>query len=142
MLILEYLFRMLPPMNRAPMRGRKPSKKLEIVNFVRSQIASGQWSPGERIPFRTWFFTKFSTTPNTVQKAFRILEDEGLVESRSGAKSFLTLTAETAARVRAELQQSDLAALVSAVKRSGSSFSSRMLSRTRFVSGTSAVGMR
>jgi len=61
------------------MRGRKPSKKLEIVNFVRSQIASGQWSPGERIPFRTWFFTKFSTTPNTVQKAFDQLRDEGFI---------------------------------------------------------------
>ena len=91
----------------------------QIVLYVKRGVSAGAMGNGDELPSRRVLSALLGVNPNTVQKAFRILEDEGLVESRSGAKSFLTLTAETAARVRAELQQSDLAALVSAVKRSG-----------------------
>lgn len=77
--VSEVFIEYAPRMNQKPKRGRKPSKKMEIVNFVRNQIACGRWSPGERIPFRTWFFNEFSTTPNTVQKAFDQLRDEGFI---------------------------------------------------------------
>ena len=91
----------------------------QLTQQITLAILSGSIPSGGRLPTVRELAAEAGVNPNTVQKAFRILEDEGLVESRSGAKSFLTLTAETAARVRAELQQSDLAALVSAVKRSG-----------------------
>lgn len=52
---------------------------MEVVNYVRDQIALGRWRPGEQIPFRTWFIENFSTTPNTVQKAFDQLRGEGFV---------------------------------------------------------------
>ena len=41
--------------------------------------------------------------PNTVQKAYRILEEEGIIASHTGAKSLVTADGETVERVRREL---------------------------------------
>lgn len=91
----------------------------QIVLHVKRGISAGGMESGDELPSRRVLSALLGVNPNTVQKAFRILEDEGLIESRSGAKSYLTLTAEKTERVRTELLQSDLTALVSAVKQSG-----------------------
>ena len=46
--------------------------------------------------------------PNTVQKAFHLLEEEQLIESRTGAKSCMTLPEKTLAALRQELLSEEL----------------------------------
>ena len=57
--------------------------------------------------------------PNTVQKAFKQLEDEGLVTSRAGAKSCIQVTPEQIAALRRELLETEMQAMVDAAKRLG-----------------------
>ena len=60
-----------------------------------------------------------AVNPNTVQKAFRLLEDEGLVTSRAGAKSFIQATPEQIAALRRELLETEMQAMVDAARRMG-----------------------
>ena len=57
--------------------------------------------------------------PNTVQKAYRQLEEEGLIRSHTGAKSCMVLDAEQTTRIRAELLENDAKSVVQAMKQMG-----------------------
>ena len=92
---------------------------MQIIRYIKRGVVSGSISDGDELPSRRVLSALLGVNPNTVQKAFRILEDEELIESRSGAKSYLTLTPGKTELVRAELLRSELSALVSAVKQSG-----------------------
>ena len=48
-----------------------------------------------------------------------MLEEEGLIASHSGAKSYMVLPQETIQRVRAELLEGDARTIVSAMKQMG-----------------------
>ena len=57
--------------------------------------------------------------PNTVQKAYRILEEEGLVCSHAGAKSYMVLPERTLEKLRAELICAQIEETVGALRRLG-----------------------
>ena len=57
--------------------------------------------------------------PNTVQKAYRLLEEEGLIQSRSGAKSCVAADEAARARVRGDLLREEAQSVVAAMKRMG-----------------------
>ena len=65
------------------------------------------------------FAALLAVNPNTVQKAFKQLEDEGLVTSRAGAKSCIQVTPEQIAALRRELLETEMQAMVDAAKRLG-----------------------
>ena len=76
---------------------------LQIMRFVQRSVAAGTAQDQEELPSRRTLSALLGVNPNTVQKAYRLLEEEGLIESRSGAKSCMLLPPLTVARVRAEL---------------------------------------
>ena len=57
--------------------------------------------------------------PNTVQKAFHLLEEAGLICSRTGAKSCMTLDEAALARLRRELLTQDMRAVTRALRQAG-----------------------
>ena len=57
--------------------------------------------------------------PNTVQKAYRLLEDEGLIRSHTGAKSCMVLDDDALARIRAALLAHEARRAVAALKQMG-----------------------
>ncbi len=69
-------------------RGRDPVKRDEIMVFVRGQIFGGAWAPGEKLPPRTWFETRFGAANHTVQNAFALLAEDGFLvaEERIGTR--------------------------------------------------------
>jgi len=54
-----------------------------------------------------------------VQKAYRMLEEEGLIRSHAGAKSCMVLDRDTVARLREELLEEDARAAVLKLKQMG-----------------------
>jgi GntR family transcriptional regulator len=58
---------------------------LQIVQQLRYQIASGRLTPGDDLPTIRAFAEQLLTNPNTVGRAYRELEQEGLVVSRVGS---------------------------------------------------------
>ncbi len=101
-----------------PLAGEGPIY-LRIVRFIRAGIAAGTIVDGDEIPSRRMVSATLGVNPNTVQKAYRLLEEEGLMVSRSGAKSFAVVTPESVEAARARLRAEEVGRVVSALRRSG-----------------------
>jgi len=92
---------------------------LQIVRHIKRDIVSGAIQDGDEVPSRRVLSALLGVNPNTIQKAYRILEEEGLMESRSGAKSVMSLDDEKASNVRRELLKNDAKAIVQSLKQMG-----------------------
>lgn len=91
----------------------------QLLRSIKRGVAAGTIRDGDELPSRRVLSAQLGVNPNTVQKAFRILEEEELVRSRSGARSFMSLSEEKILAVRAELIESEAGAFISALKQSG-----------------------
>ena len=65
---------------------------LQIILFIKRGIIAGTVKNGEELPSRRVLSALLGVNPNTVQKAFAILEEEGLILSRAGAKSVINIS--------------------------------------------------
>jgi GntR family transcriptional regulator len=63
---------------------------LQVVNQVKFLIASGRLEPGEQLPSVRKLSEQLTITPNTVARAYRELEGEGVVVTRRGAGVFVS----------------------------------------------------
>ncbi|MEU5314762.1 GntR family transcriptional regulator [Streptomyces sp. NPDC021562] len=103
---------------------------VQIVQQTKQALRLGHLRPGDRLPTAREVVEATAINPNTVLKAYRELEREGLVEARRGLGTFVrralgTAPAESplrgeletwAARAReAGLDRDDVAALFTAV---------------------------
>ena len=91
----------------------------QLCEQLSVQIAGGQFPPGCRLPSVRDIALSAGVNPNTVQKAYRMLEEEGLISSHSGAKSLMQLDDVKVSRVRNELLETEVGALVGALRQSG-----------------------
>ena len=92
---------------------------LQIIQYIKRGIVAGTISDHSEMPSRRTLSALLGVNPNTIQKAYRILEDEGLIESKLGAKSFLTIRPEQVTALRGELLVADTKTLVTAMKQMG-----------------------
>lgn len=92
---------------------------LQILLFIKRGVAAGVIVDGDELPSRRVLSALLGVNPNTVQKAYRLLEEGGLIRSHSGAKSCMVLDDETVSRVRSELLESDARGIVSAMRQMG-----------------------
>ena len=92
---------------------------LQIVLYIKRGIIAGVIDDGDELPSRRILSALLGVNPNTVQKTYRILEDEGLIQSHAGAKSYMVLDEEKVRRIRRELLEGDARSVVSAMKQMG-----------------------
>ena len=92
---------------------------LQIIRYLERGIAAGTVRDGDELPSRRVLSARLGVNPNTVQKAYRTLEEEGVIASRSGAKSEVTLTPETVEAVRRQLLEQEAGSLVRALRQAG-----------------------
>jgi GntR family transcriptional regulator len=62
---------------------------LQLVQQVKQALRLGFLQPGDQIPTMREVVSQLAINPNTVFKAYRELEREGLVESRPGVGTFV-----------------------------------------------------
>ena len=62
---------------------------LQLVQQVRDALRLGLLEPGDRLPTAQQVVARLAINPNTVLKAYRDLEREGLVEPRAGHGTFV-----------------------------------------------------
>ena len=91
----------------------------QIVQFIRRGLAAGTILSGDELPSRRVLSALLGVNPNTIQKAYRILEDGGLIQSHSGAKSCVSATPEQREQIQARLLAEDVRQLVRALRQSG-----------------------
>src|ERR1700712_1885634 len=65
---------------------------LQVVQQVRHAIRLGMLRQGDQLPTAKDVVARLAINPNTVLKAYRELEREGLVTARQGVGTFVTRT--------------------------------------------------
>jgi len=61
----------------------------QIIDRVRAAIATGELTPGDRLPTVRQLAVDLSVNPNTVSRAYTELELTGLVETQMGSGTFV-----------------------------------------------------
>ncbi|MEU5883053.1 GntR family transcriptional regulator [Spirillospora sp. NPDC047279] len=68
------------------------SPYLQLVRQVRQALRLGMLREGDKLPTVKEVVAQLAINPNTVLKAYRELEHEGLVEARQGVGTFVTVS--------------------------------------------------
>lgn len=92
---------------------------LQMIRHIKEGLASGRIGDGDELPSRRILSATLAVNPNTVQKAYRQLEEEGLIQSRPGAGSHITASPQQVAQIRRELFRTEVRDTVAAMKRMG-----------------------
>ena len=66
---------------------------LQIMRYIRQGIAAGVIGDREEVPSRRALSTLLGVNPNTIQKAFAVLEQEGYIFSVKGRGNFVSESA-------------------------------------------------
>lgn len=85
---------------------------LQILLYIKRGIVAGTIKDNDELPSRRVLSALLGVNPNTVQKAYRMLEEEGYIQSRSGAKSYMVLSEEKIEATRRQLIEEEARSLV------------------------------
>jgi GntR family transcriptional regulator len=88
---------------------------LQLMQQVRHAIETGALKPGEQLPSIRPLAEELVINPNTVAKAYRELEHEGVIELRQGAGAFVS--AKAASEENAEKLQAAKALVAQGIER-------------------------
>lgn len=91
----------------------------QIVLYIKREISAGTVTADDEMPSRRVLSSLLGVNPNTIQKAYRILEDEGIIQSHSGAKSIIVFNEETKNKIRNELIENDAGHALVTLKQMG-----------------------
>jgi len=68
-------------------KEKKPIYR-QIADHVSNQILDGYWEDGQRIASIRELAVSLEVNPNTVTRAYQLLQDEGIIENRRGVGYF------------------------------------------------------
>ena len=91
----------------------------QIVRILRTQIASGGYPPGSRIPAVRELALEAGVNPNTMQKALAELERDGLLETMRTTGKFVTQDQERISEIRSTLAADSIRILIGNLKSLG-----------------------
>ena len=74
----------------------------QLVDHVKREVALGRFLPGERLPTVRELAAQLILNPNTIARAYRLLEHEGIITTRPGAGAFV---ADSGSRLGEEVQR-------------------------------------
>lgn len=80
----------------------------QLASLLRSRIASGEYPPGSPLPAVRTLAAEAGVNPNTMQRAFAQLEQQGLLYTRRTAGRFVTEDTALIAEVRRRLAREKL----------------------------------
>ncbi len=92
---------------------------MQILLYIKRGIIAGIIKDGDELPSRRVLSATLGINPNTVQKAYKLLEEEGLIASRAGAKSYVVVTEMKWKEIRTELLEDDAKIAVNSLKLMG-----------------------
>src|SRR5437764_7016165 len=92
---------------------------LQIVQQVRQALRLGTLSVGDQLPTVKDVVARLAINPNTVLKAYRQLEYEGLAAARPGIGTFVTATLNGGSRAAYQPLRNDLRKWLTKARRAG-----------------------
>lgn len=76
---------------------------LQIVRYFKEKIAIGELEPGQEIPSRRELANRMKVNPNTAQRAYKEMEEQGLIYTEKNHPSKITTDNDILGQVRTEL---------------------------------------
>jgi len=92
---------------------------LQIVGQVRQALLLGLLKEGDQLPTVKEVVAKIAINPNTVSKAYRELEHQGLVAAKPGVGTFVTRSLGEASLAEHRLLQDELRAWLAKARYAG-----------------------
>lgn len=92
---------------------------LQIVRFIKIELVNRQVRDGDELPSRRVLSAMLEVNPNTIQKAYRLMEEEGLLVSFAGSKSLLQFDESLVDKYRRELLAAEAERYIEEVKKMG-----------------------
>lgn len=94
----------------------------QLSMHIKKQMLSGDIVHYEELPSRRELALKLSINPNTVQKAYKQLEEEGIIQTISNVKSVAIITEDTLTHLKDEMVKSMMKTFVHECQTSGLDF--------------------
>ncbi|ODG92652.1 MULTISPECIES: GntR family transcriptional regulator [Bacillaceae] len=101
---MEYLF------------NNRESVYLQVVMYFKQQIANNLLEAGQEIPSRRVLAAQFNINPKTVQKAYKELEQQGLITTEKNSPSKITTDINFINGIRYELIMELVNELIDSIK--------------------------
>ena len=76
---------------------------VQVIRHFKEQMARGSLTPGQEIPSRRELANKLKINPNTVQRAYKEMEEQGLIYTEGNLPSRITKDEQVLRAVREEL---------------------------------------
>ena len=92
---------------------------MQIVRYVKICIVAGQIKTEDELPSRRILSAMLEVNPNTIQKAYRMLEMEGLIVSFAGSKSIFQLEEWQRVEIQKQLLKEETVHFVEMMKQMG-----------------------
>ena len=92
---------------------------IQIVRFVKIKMVNRQVRDGDELPSRRVLSAVLEVNPNTIQKAYRLMEEEGILVSFAGSKSLLQFDESLVDKYRKELLAVEAEKYIAEVKKMG-----------------------
>lgn len=89
---------------------------VQVVQHFKEQIASGKYELGQEIPSRRELANQLKINPNTAQRAYREMEEAGLIFTEGNNPSRITKDEQVLRNLRTELIEDAVDRLITAVE--------------------------
>jgi len=89
---------------------------LQVISYIKRGIVAGTIRDQDEMPSRRELSALLGVNPNTIQKAYHMLEEEEIILSRTGAKSYVTVNEEKIQKIRRSLLERETLKWVNAMK--------------------------
>ncbi|MFJ6266556.1 GntR family transcriptional regulator [Lysinibacillus xylanilyticus] len=76
---------------------------VQVIRHFKEQIAKGYFEPGQEIPSRRELANQLKINPNTAQRAYKEMEEQGLIFTEGNMPSCITKDETVLKSVREEL---------------------------------------
>lgn len=89
---------------------------VQVIRHFKEQIAKGFFSPGQDIPSRRELANQLKINPNTVQRAYKEMEEQQLIYTEGNMPSCITKDETVLKSVREELISEAVQVFISSIK--------------------------
>jgi len=89
---------------------------VQVVQHFKEQIARGLYEPGQEIPSRRELANQLKINPNTAQRAYKEMEEAGLIFTEGNNPSRITKDEQVLTSVRTDLIEEAVDSFIAAVE--------------------------
>lgn len=89
---------------------------LQVVDYFKKKMALGELKAGDEMPSRRELANDLKINPNTVQKAFKEMEDQQLITTERNRPSRVTTDVTILAQIRSEIVDDAVAVFVESIQ--------------------------